>query len=332
MLTHLDCTKCEKRYEPGRVYTVCECGAPLYPRYDLARAALEMRPGHLALREPTMWRYREVLPLAEGAGAGEPRGGLHAPSRRPAARRPPRPSPARGQGGGRQPDGLVQGPRPVDGGLDGEGPRRDRRVPPLGRQRGQRPRRLRGGRRPQGPRLPAEGHRPALRDGDRGLRRPRRDGGRPHHRRGPALRGAGEGARLVRVRDAQGALPRRGQEDDGLRDRGADGLDAARRDPLPDRRRHRPRGDVEGLRRDGDDGLRRREAAPDVRGAGRGLRADRQGLPGGPRGRPLLGERHDPRPRPARARRRSATSSSCAACARATARRSPSPSRRSSRA
>ena len=66
MLTHLDCTKCEKRYEPGRVYTVCECGAPLYPRYDLARAALEMRPGHLALREPTMWRYREVLPLAEG--------------------------------------------------------------------------------------------------------------------------------------------------------------------------------------------------------------------------------------------------------------------------
>ncbi len=67
MLTHLDCTKCEKRYEPGRVHTVCECGAPLYPRYDLARAAHEMRPGQLALREPTMWRYREVLPLGEGA-------------------------------------------------------------------------------------------------------------------------------------------------------------------------------------------------------------------------------------------------------------------------
>jgi threonine synthase len=67
MLTHLDCTKCTKRYEPGRVHTVCECGAPLYARYDLARAALDMRPGHLALREPTMWRYREVLPLAEGA-------------------------------------------------------------------------------------------------------------------------------------------------------------------------------------------------------------------------------------------------------------------------
>ena len=65
MLTHLDCTRCDKQYEPGRVYTVCSCGAPLYPRYDLARAAHEMRPGQLALREPTMWRYREVLPLGD---------------------------------------------------------------------------------------------------------------------------------------------------------------------------------------------------------------------------------------------------------------------------
>ena len=67
MLTHLDCTKCDKRYQPGRVYTVCSCGAPLYARYDLARAAREMRPGHLELREPTMWRYREVLPLPDDA-------------------------------------------------------------------------------------------------------------------------------------------------------------------------------------------------------------------------------------------------------------------------
>jgi threonine synthase len=66
MLTHLDCTKCGKTYQPGRVYTVCAaCGAPLYARYDLVRAAREMRPGHLELREPTMWRYREVLPLAD---------------------------------------------------------------------------------------------------------------------------------------------------------------------------------------------------------------------------------------------------------------------------
>jgi threonine synthase len=64
MLTHLECTKCQRRHEPGRVLTLCECGAPLYARYDLGRAAHEMRPGQLALREPTMWRYREVLPPA----------------------------------------------------------------------------------------------------------------------------------------------------------------------------------------------------------------------------------------------------------------------------
>ena len=63
MLTHLDCTKCEKRYDKGQVLSLCECGGPLYARYDLERAAREMRPGHLALREPTMWRYHEILPL-----------------------------------------------------------------------------------------------------------------------------------------------------------------------------------------------------------------------------------------------------------------------------
>jgi threonine synthase len=65
MLTHLECTRCDRRYEPGRGSTLCECGSPLFARYDLARAALEMRPGHLALREPTLWRYREVLPLED---------------------------------------------------------------------------------------------------------------------------------------------------------------------------------------------------------------------------------------------------------------------------
>jgi threonine synthase len=62
-LTHLDCSKCGKRHEAMRVLNLCECGAPLLARYDLERAAKDMRPGHLALREPTMWRYREVLPV-----------------------------------------------------------------------------------------------------------------------------------------------------------------------------------------------------------------------------------------------------------------------------
>ena len=69
MLSHLECTKCGQTYPAGRVHTVCAAdGAPLFARYDLVRAALEMRPGHLELREPSLWRYREVLPLEDLSG------------------------------------------------------------------------------------------------------------------------------------------------------------------------------------------------------------------------------------------------------------------------
>jgi threonine synthase len=47
------------------VLNLCECGGPLFARYDLEAAAKDMRPGHLALREPTLWRYREVLPVED---------------------------------------------------------------------------------------------------------------------------------------------------------------------------------------------------------------------------------------------------------------------------
>jgi len=67
MVTHLECSRCLRRYPPGQVYTVCECGAPLLVRYDLAQAAVEMRPGQLALREPSLWRYADVLPVPDPA-------------------------------------------------------------------------------------------------------------------------------------------------------------------------------------------------------------------------------------------------------------------------
>src|SRR5687767_13578022 len=63
LLTHLECTKCNRRYEPGQVLNLCECGGPLFARYNLERAAKSMRPGHLALREPSLWRYDDVLPV-----------------------------------------------------------------------------------------------------------------------------------------------------------------------------------------------------------------------------------------------------------------------------
>jgi threonine synthase len=64
-LLHLDCTRCHKRYSVTELHNLCECGGPLFARYDLDRAAKEMRPGHLALREETLWRYDDVLPVSD---------------------------------------------------------------------------------------------------------------------------------------------------------------------------------------------------------------------------------------------------------------------------
>jgi threonine synthase len=66
-LTHLECTRCARQHDRGRLLNLCDCGGPLFARYDLAHAGREMRPGHLALREPTLWRYHEVLPVDDPA-------------------------------------------------------------------------------------------------------------------------------------------------------------------------------------------------------------------------------------------------------------------------
>jgi len=62
-VTHLECALCGRQYEPGRVYNLCACGAPLLVRYDLRRAAETMVRERMSSRPPTLWRYREVLPV-----------------------------------------------------------------------------------------------------------------------------------------------------------------------------------------------------------------------------------------------------------------------------
>ena len=62
-VTHLECALCGRQYEPGRVYNLCICGAPLLVRYDLRRAAETMVRERMSSRPPTLWRYREVLPV-----------------------------------------------------------------------------------------------------------------------------------------------------------------------------------------------------------------------------------------------------------------------------
>ncbi|MGD9598830.1 MAG: threonine synthase [Steroidobacteraceae bacterium] len=59
------CFACGREHDPRTLLGVCvTCGMPLRVDYDLA--AIRLGRGALAGRAPSLWRYREVLPLVEG--------------------------------------------------------------------------------------------------------------------------------------------------------------------------------------------------------------------------------------------------------------------------
>src|SRR5436305_1423603 len=60
-VTHLYCSACDKQHAAKQLINLCDCGKPLMVAYDLERAARTMRKDQLAGREPTLWRYCEVL-------------------------------------------------------------------------------------------------------------------------------------------------------------------------------------------------------------------------------------------------------------------------------
>src|SRR5215210_6281164 len=66
-VTHLYCSSCSKEYDPRRLYNLCEFGKPLMVAYDLEKAATTLTRERLAGREPTLWRYSEVLPVDDKA-------------------------------------------------------------------------------------------------------------------------------------------------------------------------------------------------------------------------------------------------------------------------
>ncbi len=90
--THLECCECGRTHPTDRWLGVCSCGRSLFARYDLPRIRAEVRRESLMHRPPTMWRYREFMPLGrdepvvtlgEGytplvpLGTVGPAGGLH---------------------------------------------------------------------------------------------------------------------------------------------------------------------------------------------------------------------------------------------------------------
>jgi threonine synthase len=61
-VTHLQSALDGTRFEAGRVHTVHQ-GRPLWVRYDLAAVRQAVTPETIAARPPSLWRYRELLPL-----------------------------------------------------------------------------------------------------------------------------------------------------------------------------------------------------------------------------------------------------------------------------
>jgi threonine synthase len=64
MMTFLECTVCRAAHPGDRLQRLSPCCAkPLYARYDLDALRGRFTPAQLVAREPTLWRYAEVLPV-----------------------------------------------------------------------------------------------------------------------------------------------------------------------------------------------------------------------------------------------------------------------------
>jgi threonine synthase len=62
-VTHLECSKTGKTYEPNKLYNLSEAGKPLLVHYDLQKAVETLTKESLKNRVSSLWRYREVLPV-----------------------------------------------------------------------------------------------------------------------------------------------------------------------------------------------------------------------------------------------------------------------------
>jgi len=65
-LDHLECTQCGKTYSHTRLIKVSPCCSKvLFARYDLSQLRKAVDRDALDRRVPTMWRFAELLPVAD---------------------------------------------------------------------------------------------------------------------------------------------------------------------------------------------------------------------------------------------------------------------------
>src|SRR5215470_231327 len=67
----LECSACDKKYDPAIEQHLCTCGNPLLARYNLRQAAATLNLAALQSRSQTLWRYAEVLPDDPPVSLGE---------------------------------------------------------------------------------------------------------------------------------------------------------------------------------------------------------------------------------------------------------------------
>src|SRR5687767_529939 len=68
--THLSCGWCGKTYPSEQLQRLSPCcERPLLAQYDLTSLRKHFKPDRLVGREPTLWRYAEVLPVRDRAFA-----------------------------------------------------------------------------------------------------------------------------------------------------------------------------------------------------------------------------------------------------------------------
>ncbi len=64
-VSHLESALDGTRFEAGRIHSTHQ-GRPIWVRYDLEKVRRAIRPSDFVGRAPTLWRYRELLPLPTG--------------------------------------------------------------------------------------------------------------------------------------------------------------------------------------------------------------------------------------------------------------------------
>ncbi|TFJ93166.1 threonine synthase [Lentibacillus salicampi] len=64
-ISHLYCPKCDNTFDTKEQNQLCTCGSPLLVDYDLDEVKKNVTADDLTSREPTLWRYHELLPVKE---------------------------------------------------------------------------------------------------------------------------------------------------------------------------------------------------------------------------------------------------------------------------